>query len=677
MPDVGGRSSFVDDCAAVSDLYIRGARVTGVTMPWETPLMKQIFGDLGPSVSLSMPLDWGSSDLPSSGVSAGDVEQPLIPSQCRWSCAQYVIHKTDETYLQQKDRTMNSALAKWKFLVLLDPACSEVGRQIEHADDDQAALVLSSVMGVKSPNTVLKRAGALMMYYRWNAVHGSCPMLPFAEHDIWCYVMQQSATTSSASRSHSLVQSLRFAHYVMGFDGALACASSRRVLGQSQLQMAVKEPTRQARPLTVLEVKRLHSIADGHEDSAVDKCIASGLLLLLYGRCRVSDANYIHEVLHDVSGETGFLEVTTRFHKSARTAQQKALLLPILMSSAGVVDFPWVHSWIANRKACGLATSGLIQGALLPAPILGDHVSWMKRPLSPGEVTSILKGFLGCDDALLSSHSLKATTLSWAPKAEVPREQRRILGRHSSAIQCADSFYSRDMSVGPVNSLQKVIRLIKDGTFCPDATRANYFPNSAAGQSAGTPAHVVMQPFTPAFAERGQPGTPVTMTPLTAGGRGKQLDESQSATAVQQVKSESSWTLLPQGKNAEVIELSSDSDCDSSESASVANTTDQDEAIDLDPEGSDLETPAVETVPSFDEVVARNDKTKIVHECRDKVMFAIDTQQIFQEVMKGTLTKCGRVINESYKLVNVSFDWTAKCRVCFKGRRAPLNSFNA
>jgi hypothetical protein len=79
MPDVGGRSSFVDDCAAVSDLYIRGARVTGVTMPWETPLMKQIFGDLGPSVSLSMPLDWGSSDLPSSGVSAGDVEQPLIP----------------------------------------------------------------------------------------------------------------------------------------------------------------------------------------------------------------------------------------------------------------------------------------------------------------------------------------------------------------------------------------------------------------------------------------------------------------------------------------------------------------------------------------------------------------------------------------------------------------------
>ena len=100
----------------------------------------------------------------------------------------------------------------------------------------------------------------------------------------------------------------------------------------------------------------------------------------------------------------------------------------------------------------------------------------------------------------LSSHSLKATTLSWASKAEVPREHRRILGRHSSAVQCADSYYSRDMSIGPVNALQKVIEMIRAGTFQPDASRSNYFP-TAVGPAAGTPAHVVMQPFTPAFLE--------------------------------------------------------------------------------------------------------------------------------------------------------------------------------
>jgi hypothetical protein len=82
----------------------------------------------------------------------------------------------------------------------------------------------------------------------------------------------------------------------------------------------------------------------------------------------------------------------------------------------------------------------LVDGALLPAPLMGDKVEWLKGPLSPGEVTNILKGFLQCSDHNLTSHSLKATTLSWAAKAEVPRDQRRILGRHAAAVQGADSF---------------------------------------------------------------------------------------------------------------------------------------------------------------------------------------------------------------------------------------------
>ena len=134
-----------------------------------------------------------------------------------------------------------------------------------------------------------------------------------------------------------------------------------------------------------------------------------------------------------MTGGTGFLEVTTRYHKSAKSAQQKAMLLPIVISSVGVVQFPWMYAWISNRKTCGLPTSGLVQGALLPAPSLGDRVEWMKRPLSPGEVTNILKGFLNCSDKNLSSHSLKATALSWAAKAEIPRDQSRILGRHADA----------------------------------------------------------------------------------------------------------------------------------------------------------------------------------------------------------------------------------------------------
>ena len=40
-----------------------------------------------------------------------------------------------------------------------------------------------------------------------------------------------------------------------GFDNALMCANSRRIVGQAQLQLSTKAPTRQARPLTVMEVQ--------------------------------------------------------------------------------------------------------------------------------------------------------------------------------------------------------------------------------------------------------------------------------------------------------------------------------------------------------------------------------------------------------------------------------------
>ena len=38
-------------------------------------------------------------------------------------------------------------------MTLVEPACSDVGRQIMDMDEREADLVLTSVLGVKSPNT--------------------------------------------------------------------------------------------------------------------------------------------------------------------------------------------------------------------------------------------------------------------------------------------------------------------------------------------------------------------------------------------------------------------------------------------------------------------------------------------------------------------------------------------
>lgn len=43
----------------------------------------------------------------------------------------------------------------------------------------------------------------------------------------------------------------------------------------------------------------------------------------------------------------------------------------------------------------------------------------------------------------------------------------------------------------------------------------------------------------------------------------------------------------------------------------------------------------------------------------------------FKVHMVGKLTKCGKVVTAHYNLLEVATDWTAKCRVCFSGRRAP------
>lgn len=78
--DVGGRSSSDDDNALIGDQYIRSARTSGIAMPWETSLMRSIFGDLAPSASLSMPLDWGAIGIQFEDAQQSKVSEPIIPS---------------------------------------------------------------------------------------------------------------------------------------------------------------------------------------------------------------------------------------------------------------------------------------------------------------------------------------------------------------------------------------------------------------------------------------------------------------------------------------------------------------------------------------------------------------------------------------------------------------------
>lgn len=138
------------------------------------------------------------------------------------------------------------------------------------------------------------------------------------------------------------------------------------------------------------------------------------------------------------------------------------------------------------------------------------------------------------------------------------------------------------MSIGPGSSLKKVVEMIRDGVFCPDATRSNYFPN-VMSTAAGTPTHVVMQPFTPALIERRQPGTP-GLEPHAVGQAVPAKEVPAQTPATEEVKSERSWSVIQPGSSGQVIEISSDEDSESSDSDTCPGTSSDDDPIDLDEE---------------------------------------------------------------------------------------------
>lgn len=225
----------------------------------------------------------------------------------------------------------------------------------------------------------------------------------------------------------------------------------------------MKSPTKQARPLTVAEVKKLHAVTTDQSASLQQRVLAAHLLLMLYTRSRTSDLAHVHEVLHDVSvkasssGAPDFIQISTKYHKAAKSAEKKNLLLPILASSTAVVHDDWLATWFRLRRRAGLKVAGIFDCAMQPAPDLNKEGAWLCRPLTYSETTMVIRCLLQIDDRDVTSHSLKTTCLSWAAKAELPREQRRLLGRHSSALQDADSVYVRDLAVAPVKGSQRVL----------------------------------------------------------------------------------------------------------------------------------------------------------------------------------------------------------------------------
>ena len=79
----------------------------------------------------------------------------------------------------------------------------------------------------------------------------------------------------------------------------------------------------------------------------------------------------------------------------------------------------------------------------------------------------------GDDVKGVSSHSLKATVLSWMAKAGSDPHHRTILGHHPTQKGSLE-VYSRDMLSAPLRTLEDVLRQIRMGALHPDLTRSGH-----------------------------------------------------------------------------------------------------------------------------------------------------------------------------------------------------------
>ena len=143
--------------------------------------------------------------------------------------------------------------------------------------------------------------------------------------------------------------------------------------------------------------------------------------------------------------------------------------------SWGLCETNWAARWLQTRKDLGQNAEGdkllmcsvgpggqFLPGKQMPTDELAIHLREIRINLG-----------IPIEEAkLYTSHSMKATMLSWCAKAGVPPNARRMLGYHSKASDKSTLVYSRDVMAWPLRHLGKVMKFVQRGLFDPDCTRS-------------------------------------------------------------------------------------------------------------------------------------------------------------------------------------------------------------
>ena len=500
--DVSAEDVFPDlvaqqpDCktparAPVADA-IRSIKVDIFKFPWEKGRMAKLFGKHD-SVGLQVPsLKPGGRNFLSVHVDVADgsaVDAKLKVKQSSGVNPTFsmVVKKAEDISIKEnRMRERDRAIKAW--WSLLRGRCWFGHRTKCLLLDEYAMEILEATFAVKSPGTLRRRLYAVQAFSDFCEENFGAAWLPVEEVLAWKYVKTLQSENAAATRAASFMESLRFCWYLLGGDGADVVESSLRIKGVAIQMKALKRPWKPADVLTLDEVKRLHAVLNDTSMSRGDRLFTGHMLHMLYSRSRWSDLLEVGNLFTDSCGM--YLELETRSHKGAKTAELKSKLLPIVAPTHGVVDGNWVTTYMQLRAEANLDSRERDFGPMLPVPADTNASSWMQRAVSSEEGAEFLRQILDqpkSEHRRISSHSLKSTTLSWCCKFGISEPTRAVLARHMSTVANATAVYSRDLLSPVLREYDHMLAAIRSGAFSPDSSRSGMITPGAIVSAAFTP----------------------------------------------------------------------------------------------------------------------------------------------------------------------------------------------
>ena len=477
---------------------------------------------------------------------------------------------------------------------------------------------------------------------------------PLTASIVYDYLNQPGAK-KSATRGKTVLESCRFAKYVLRMPGLDEILDDPFLSGQASRMHANLTERKQARVLTLDEVKQMEFFMIEKHDLN-DKYIMGCCLFALYSRSRWSDLSMLDDLDLDVcntnEGPFGYVESSTRFQKTGNTATKRRLSMPLVAPIEGITDVGWALIWFEVLDAVGFRHDASPVGALCRPPA-GE--GFLRRSVTSTEIGDFMNLVLGLEGHdVISSHSLKSTTLSWAAKYGLSEPTRTLLGHHelgSKSLTC----YSRDMLARPLAEYQSMLMNIKGGHFKPDLSRS--------GWMASKQGIAVLEegpgPSQAAASECASPGPPVDgaepYDPASDFGQDFNCENASSLGSWSRIGGEPAEDLFNEEvqKSCEAEEVDFervqvDSSSSSSESSSESS--------------SDLESCCEERLQN------RHGAALPISEVPGPVYQHRKSRVLHKPAKQDGFLACGRKHGEQYELLEngASLKW-ARCSSCFKG----------